>query len=311
MKNIIKFIVITIPIIVALGAIIFFFFPEKIIQLTNWNFTNQAGLQKKTILVNNYTVNYYQSKVMDKEKTLVLLHGMGDDKSSFLQSAKLLAKKYNLILPDLNGHGENEKNKSSDYSIKGQTFFLHEFLKSIKITSYYLGGNSMGGHTSLAYTLHYPNEVKALILINAPGVSLDEHIVYGGFGKPIEDQAGLNKVLARVFFKVPDIPSPIANYMIETVNGSLDFVDNTLVPSITKGEDFDLKNLVANIDVPTFILWGKHDTVVKMNVAEYFNKTISNSKLSLIENASHSPQLELPDEVANKIIEFIDNAKIP
>jgi abhydrolase domain-containing protein 6 len=299
MKKTFKYLLIGFLSLIAVGAIVFFFFPGKIIQLTNWNFANKANLEKKTILINNYTVNYYQSKTMDKAKTLVLLHGMGDDKSSFLQSAKLLSQEYNLVLPDLNGHGENGKERDRDYSIMGQTLFLNDFLKAINLTTFYLGGNSMGGHTSLAYTLHYPNQVKALILVNAPGVTLDSHIVYGGFGKPIKDKEGLNKVLARVFYKVPDLPSPIAKYM------SLDFVDNTLVPSITKGRDFDLKDSISKISAPVLILWGQHDGVVKMNVAEYFDSQIQNSTLMLIKNASHSPQLEVPDEVSEKIIQFI------
>jgi len=309
MKKALKFLGLTTLLFVAIAAITFFFFPAKIIELTNWNYANEANLEKKTILIDDYTVHYYISSSMDKKETLVLLHGMGDDKSSFLQSAKLLSIKYNLILPDLNGHGENAKDKNRDYSIKGQTLYLNQFLKAIQIDQFYLGGNSMGGHTALAYTLHYPNQVKSLILINAPGVTLDEHIVYSGFGKPMKDVADLNKVLSRVFYKAPELPGPIANYMIKTVNGSLDFVDHTLVPSITKGADFDLKDSIQNIVTPTLILWGKHDGVVKANVPEYLHENIVNSNLVFIENASHSPQLEVPDEVTNKIISFLETKK--
>jgi len=309
MKKSLKLLGLTALLLIATASITLFFYPEKIIQLTNWTFANNANLDKKSIVVNNYTVNYYQSSTMDKKETMVLLHGMGDDKSSFLQTAKLLSEKYNLILPDLNGHGENSKEANRDYSIKGQIAFLHQFLTVLKVDKFYLAGNSMGGHTALAYTLHYPNEVQSLILINAPGVSLDEHIVYGGFGKPMEGTEDLNKVLSRVFYKVPDLPAPIANYMVETVNKSLDFVDNTLIPAIIKGEDFDLKESIKNIETPTLILWGKHDEVVKMNVAEYFDKNIANSTLVFIENASHSPQLEVPDVVAKETILFLENKK--
>lgn len=305
-KKILKFIGIGILLVIALGAIVFFGFPGKIVQFANWNFANAANLEKKSVVVDNYTVNYYRSKLMDKDKTLVLVHGMGDDKSSFLQSARLLSEKYNLILPDLNGHGENAKDADRDYSIKGQAEFLHSFLGQLGVKSFYIAGNSMGGHTALGYTLHYGEQVKGLILVNAPGVTLDDHVVYGGFGKPMKDKEDLLKVLSRVYYKVPDLPGPIANYIIETVNNSLDFVDNTLVPSITRGADFDLKDSVQFVSAPTLILWGRHDGVVKMNVAEYFDQMIPNSSLVFIEDASHSPQLEVPDVVAEDLIDFID-----
>ncbi len=263
MKKKFKILFLTVVLLVTIATTTFYFFPQKIIQLTNWSFANSANLEKKSIVVDTYTIHYYLSKNWDKKETLVLLHGMGDDKSSFLQSAKLLSKKYNLILPDLNGHGDNAKDKKGDYSIKGQTLFLKQFLKAINVQQFFLGGNSMGGHTALAYTIHYPQQVKALILINAPGVTLDDHVVYGGFGKPMKNKGDLDKVLARVFYKIPDLPAPIANYMITTVNGSLDFVDNTLVPAILNGADFDLKDKIQKITTPTLILWGKHDSVVK------------------------------------------------
>ena len=309
MKKALKYIGLTIIIALAAGLTIFYFFPEKIIDTTNWTYSQEAKLEKNSIVIDNYTVNYYQSKTWDKKQTLVLLHGMGDDKSSFLQSAIELSQKYNLILPDLNGHGENAKDKDRNYSIKGQTIFLNQFFKALKINNFYLGGNSMGGHTALAYTLNYPAEVKSLILINAPGVTLDDHIVYGGFGKPMKTVEDLNKVLDRVFYKAPELPAPIANYMIETINNNLDFVDHVLVPSIVKGADFDLKNSIHNIGVPTLILWGKHDSVVKANVPIYLHKNIKNSNLVYIENASHSPQLEQPKVVAEAIISFLNEVK--
>jgi abhydrolase domain-containing protein 6 len=310
MKKVLKYLAGILALMLLIGLAVFFFAPEKIIQLTNWNFANQAQLEQKSRVLDNYTVHYYQSKSMSKAKTLVLLHGMGDDKSSFLQSAKKLSEHYNLVLPDLNGHGDNAKQAGRNYSIKGQTELVHAFLQKLGINQYFIGGNSMGGHTALAYTLHYPTEVQALVLVNAPGVTLDDHVVYGGFGQPMKGKEDLDKVMARVFYKAPSLPGPIANYMISTINSSLDFVDNTLVPSITQGEDFDLKNEIQNISAPTLILWGKHDIVVKANVAAFFDQTIPNSTLVFLENGAHSPQLEIPNEVAEGMVAFLEKLKM-
>jgi abhydrolase domain-containing protein 6 len=84
MKKILKFLGIGILSLIVIGAIIFFFFPGKLILLTNWNYANEANLDKRAIDIANYKVHYYQSSEMNKKETLVLLHGLGDDKSSFL-----------------------------------------------------------------------------------------------------------------------------------------------------------------------------------------------------------------------------------
>jgi abhydrolase domain-containing protein 6 len=308
MKIIAKYVALSVVILVMSGFFLFYFFPAKIIALTNWSFASSAGLEKNMVSINGYTTHFYQSKVRNKKETLVLVHGLGDDKSSFLQAARLLSKEYNLVLPDLAGHGENARDLQRDYSIRGQANFLHQLLRELGVDSFVLAGNSMGGHTSLSYALNFPEEVKALILINAPGVTVDDHRVYTGFGKPLQSREDLNRVLGRVFYQVPDLPGPIADFMQESVNNGLYFVDQHLIPAITQGEDFDLKDSIINIKAPTLILWGKHDKVVKFNVAEYFHNTLQNNQLIVLEHGSHSPQLEIPDEVAGTIMHFINEA---
>lgn len=294
-----------IAIILVLGAIIFFFFPKVLIDQTNASYASKANLEKKTVLVNGYTVNFYESKANNGKPNFVFLHGMGDDKNSFLQTAQFLSENYHLILPDLAGHGENERKQELDYSINGQVTFLKSFLNKINVKKFYLIGNSMGGHTAAAYAIKYPSDVAKLILLNAAGVKLDDHVVYGGFGKEIENKEELNIILQRVFYKAPNLPGPIANYMIAQINNSKDFVDDTLIPAIKNGKYFNLKDDVKSIKAPTLVLWGKHDKVVIFNVAEYYRDNIPNAELELIENASHSPQLEVPELVAKKIDEFI------
>ena len=307
MKKIIKISLGVIAVLLVVGAIIFFFFPKILIDQTNASYASSANLEKKTILVNGYTVNFYESKSNDDKPNFVFLHGMGDDKSSFLQTATFLSEKYHLILPDLAGHGENLREQGLDYSINGQATFLKSFLEQINIHKFNLIGNSMGGHTAAAYAVKYPNDVTKLVLLNAAGITLDDHVVYSGFGKEIKNKKELNVVLQRVFYKVPNLPGPISNYMITQINNSKDFVDDILIPAIKNGKYFNLKDTIYTIKAPTLVLWGKHDNVVGFNVAEYYRDNIPNATLKLIENASHSPQLEVPELVAKNILSFIDN----
>ena len=305
MKNILKIVgALVVILIIGIGTV-YFFFPQKLVDITNSQNASAAKLESKTILVDDCKTHYYTNNNTLAKDTLVLLHGLGDDKNSFVQTAKFLSDDYYLILPDLLASGENSKVKSKDLSIKGQIEFLHKFLKSIGIESFHLAGNSMGGHVSAAYAIAYPNEVKKMILINAPGLKLDDHVVYTGFGSVLHNEKDLNEVLSRVFYKIPEMPSPIKEMLISQINDSRDFLNNTIIPQIKEGEYFDLQNRINEIKAPTLILWGKHDEVVRFNVAEKYNKDIPVSEIEVIEHASHSPQLEVPDIVALSINKFI------
>lgn len=293
----------------ATGGALYYVFPQILVDMTNRQYASTAKLEKKMINIEGEDIYYYVSQKANKAETVVLVHGMGDDKSSFLRSAALLSQHYNVILPDLLGHGASQRNPQRDYSIGAQSDFLKAFINALSIVRPHWVGNSMGGHTVAAFAIKYPDSVDTLTLLNAAGLKLDDHVVYTGFGKTIDSDKELQAVFDRVFYKSPALPMPIRNLMREKINASKDFVDNTLVPSITQGAYFNLKDLVQKIQAPTLVLWGRHDRVVNINVAEYFAANIPVSKLQFIEHAGHSPQLEVPEEVALAIINFISSEK--
>ncbi|GAA3521614.1 hypothetical protein GCM10022393_40040 [Aquimarina addita] len=305
MKKILKIIGGIIGFLMLAIGIIYFFFPQKLVDFTYSQNAISADLKSKNILVNGNKTHYYTNNNTSAKDTLVLVHGLGDDKNSFVQSAKFLTNDYYLILPDLLASGENNKDKFLDLSIKGQIEFLHKFLTKLGVKKFYLAGNSMGGHISAAYAIAYPDDVKKLVLINAAGLKLDDHMVYTGFDNILQNEIDLDKVLSRVFYKVPDMPRPLKKMYISQINDSRDFLNNSIIPQIKKGKYFDLKDSINKIKAPTLILWGKHDKVVKFNVAERYNRDIPISEIEVIKNASHSPQLEVPNVVATSINKFI------
>ncbi len=121
-----------------------------------------------------YTVSYYQSEVPKAGPPLLLLHGLGDEKNSFVRSAALLTDRYSVYLPDLPGHGSNARDSHLDYSIRGQVEFLKFFVEALGLDTFHLGGSSLGGHLSAAYAARYPEDVERLMLLNPPGLLLEE-----------------------------------------------------------------------------------------------------------------------------------------
>ena len=63
---------------------------------------------------------------------------------------------------------------------------------------------------------------------------------------------------------------------------------------------------MKDIFIPTLILWGRQDGIVGYNVAEKYARNIPNATLLTMENAAHCPQLEVPQEVAAAIDNFIN-----
>jgi pimeloyl-ACP methyl ester carboxylesterase len=67
----------------------------------------------------------------------------------------------------------------------------------------------------------------------------------------------------------------------------------------------DLKKQLKNIKIGTLIIWGKKDKATPLSDAYIMQKEIAGSKLVVINNASHSPHMTHPQDVANAIERFV------
>ena len=264
----------------------------------------RAGVVKREVSLDGYIVHYYESESGSGE-TLLLLHGLGGDKTSFLESAVTLKDKFHLIFPDLAGHGDNGRRAGIDYSINGQAGFLRRFADAKGLGSFNLGGNSMGGHVAAAFAVMYPRMVKSLVLINSAGITTGGNHAYTGYGGPIGSMDELRSAMSFAYSHVPAISFTESLYMMRKHNSSRDFIAGTVIPGIRNGKYFDLTEYLGRIKAPTIIIWGADDRVITLSVAEKFHGLIKGSRLVVIEKTSHCPQLEKPEEVAEEIIHYI------
>ena len=66
-----------------------------------------------------------------------------------------------------------------------------------------------------------------------------------------------------------------------------------------------LANLLARVNIPTRMVWGKNDQIVPLECGELYNEAIKGSDLVVIENCGHSPQVEKPDEFIKIALDFL------
>ena len=76
------------------------------------------------------------------------------------------------------------------------------------------------------------------------------------------------------------------------------------VPVAAKLTDpFELKK----IDCPLLLVWGDRDRMVFTTGAERVLRTVDYSDIEVIPNCGHCPQLEVPEQLAELLIEFPGN----
>ena len=114
--------------------------------------------------VNKVKINYelYGNK---QEKTIVLLHGWGQNIQMMKPLGDSLSKEYQILVIDLPGHGNSEEPKEV-WNLYNYVEAVHTLITSLKIKQPVLVGHSFGGKISLLYASKY--EVKKLIILAAP-----------------------------------------------------------------------------------------------------------------------------------------------
>lgn len=114
---------------------------------------------------------YMYEATGDSKGTVMLLHGKNFNGAYWGETMKsLLAKGYNVFVPDQVGFGKSSKPKNYQYSFNQLAENTKKILDKLKIGKVIVLGHSMGGMLATRFTLMFPDRVEQLILENPIGL---------------------------------------------------------------------------------------------------------------------------------------------
>lgn len=294
-----------VPALLAVGAIALYAvivaFPEIGLALVRMQYERASGVTPKSAVVDGYTIPYYEG---GSGETLVMIHGFGDSKISFVQCAKWLVPKYHVILPEVPGFGDTAHDEKLKYDTRSQAERFHKFFHQIGLKKFHIAGNSMGGHITASYALLYPEDVLSVILIDASGMKISEEEPYKDAEKSAGTPAEFDAYMDQLFVNKPPIPDSFKRYFIKQAQKNLAW-QNRVRADIRTGPDIYLNDRIGTIKAPTLVLWGDKDQLIELAVGEAFHAAIPGSQFVVFEDCGHSPQYERPQETAETILKFL------
>lgn len=236
---------------------------------------------------------YYQK--VGKGKDLVILHGWGQDVSTFWGLVEPLSENYTLWLIDLPGFGRSDVPKkafdSNDYAR-----IIKEFIEKNSIKKPSMLGHSFGGKVALNISANNPGLVDKLIIVGASGIepdfSLKSNLIY--------------PVAKMVHFLVPDIfniKSIIRNKFYKRL-GSDYFDAGVMKESLLKTIKEDLTPQLLKIENQTLIIWGEEDRAVPLKYGVRMYQKIENAKLIIVDGMGHFLHIHDPERFANYVKDF-------
>lgn len=253
----------------------------------------------KHLVIDNVLIRYTDKN--QKGFPLFLIHGLGGSIESWTNNIKFLSKKFRVIALDLPGFGLSDKPKVS-YTINFYVNFLEKFIKILKIKHLFLIGSSLGGHIAVEFTMRNRTIVDKLILISPAGClpkSFKGTLSLKRYIKIVDSKSSndINRILTSIDNALADRTYANIIYKRLSLPGARYAFISALKGSANAPR---YNNNLAKINTNMLLIWGKEDKMIPLKYIRPFMEH-GNSRIIIIENCGHRPQVENP-KLFNKIV---------
>jgi pimeloyl-ACP methyl ester carboxylesterase len=258
---------------------------------------------------------------------ILLIHGIGDNSTTWNTVQAKLAQRFTVIAPDLLGHGQSDKPRA-DYSIAAYANGMRDLLSVLDIERATIVGHSLGGGVAMQFAYQFPHLVERLILVGAGGVTKDVNFVLRWASLPMGSEAiallrlplvlpavqlvgrvlgvalgstGLGRDLPNVLRILDDLPEPTASAAFSrTLRAVVDWRGQIVTM---------LDRCYLTEAIPVQIVWGTKDVVVPLRHARMAHAAMPGSRLEIFEGSGHFPFHDDPDRFVELVEKFIDSTE--
>lgn len=249
-----------------------------------------SGIREETCNLGGVAMHYYCSG--RRGTPVVLIHGLGGSAETWAALMPLLSKEYLVYAPDMPGFGKTPLAPEGT-DINTHVLYLERFLNALGYPRVTLIGNSLGGWIATRFAVEHPERVERLYLLNSAGLRREKmHSPYA------VDRLAARRSLEHMWGG----SWPVPKFVLDAV------VRKSQTPAYAgfiRGYDpcEELDAVLADVRVPTTIIWGEQDRLLPITCAYDLRDNIAHSQLVFLPKIGHMPQVQAPGKVARLIME--------
>ena len=250
----------------------------------------------------------------DDPSPLVLLHGTSASLHTWDGWAAALGPRRRVIRFDLPGFGLTGPFPDADYRPERYLRFMRALLDRLGVARCVLAGNSFGGQVAWMTALDQPQRVEKLILVDAAGYPFRSASVPLGFR--LARVPVLNRLMSVVLPRAL-VAASVRNVYGDPAKVTPALVDRYFEITLREGNRDALVRRfaqfpsgpeaarIAELRLPTLILWGGRDRLIPPADAERFHRDIAGSTVALFPALGHVPHEEDPSGTAAAVSAFL------
>jgi pimeloyl-ACP methyl ester carboxylesterase len=245
---------------------------------------------------------------------LVLLHGLGGTKISFLPTVAALAERHRLIALDLPGFGDSDK-PIGPYDAQFMAEWTYAALDALQLSRTHLLGHSLGGRVALQVAFDHPRRIERLILMT-PSLAWLRQRPWAPMLKLVRPELGLLQPAPRVLVEgivrrlIPgaDRDGWTAVAADEFLRGYLDPRGRAAFYSAARSiylEDPEIFwEELRRLAPRSLFVWGTKDPLVPIGFMRHVEDALPEAEHVEL-HCGHVPQLEAPGALHRALADFL------
>lgn len=249
-------------------------------------------------------IHYNDCDPGNARATVVMLHGSGPGASGWANFNRnitpLVEAGFRVVLMDCPGWSKSDAivNTGSRSNLNARV--LAGVADALGLERIHILGNSMGGHSAVAFALDHPDRVGKLVLMGGgtggvspftPMPTEGIKLLNGLYRTPTIENL---KAMMNVFvFDPGELTEELFQARLDNMLKRRDHLENFVASFAANPRQYpDFGPRLGEIAAPTLVIWGRNDRFVPMDVGLRLIAGIPNSELHVFNNCGHWAQWE-------------------
>ena len=262
------------------------------------------GMASRWIDVDGVPVHVYDGAGAGDLPAVVLIHGLGSAGFAFAGViARLLPHVKRIIVPELPGHGLSKHPGDRKVTPELVLDTINAALDRVVKEPVVVVGNSLGGAVAMSYARQHQDQVRALVLVSPAGARLPDREwkeLVGAFD--VSSPADARRFLDRLYHRPPWFLALVAHEFPDVLQRRAvrEILETTTIEHSAQPDD------LASLRMPILLLWGQSERLLPAAALAYFRQHLPpHAVIEEPHGFGHSPQLEQPGRVAERIVAFM------
>jgi pimeloyl-ACP methyl ester carboxylesterase len=253
--------------------------------------------------------------------SVLMLHGLGGTKASFLPTIAALAPSFHTVAVDMLGFGDSDKPLGASYGPRFQARTMVHLLDALDLERGHFVGHSMGGRVALELGFEHPDRIGGLVLMT-PAMAWLRERRWAPYLRWVRPELGLIQIAPRAAVE------PVMRWLIpgadsEWGKAAIDEFVRTYTSARGRAAFYAAARSIyldephgehgfwarlASLSPRSLFIWGREDRLVPLAFIKHVEKALPAAEHVELD-CGHLPQIECPRAAHAAMARFLRRVK--